>query len=465
MRHSMPRFFGHWPIIIAVAFGAILLALGLSAAPAPAGLAAPQAPADACPIVPNTPNYTLAAGAVRLDGAEAAVGTIVSALSPRGDVVGCTEVSEAGHYGAMYVYGEDTSASPIIPGMRDGEIIEFRVDGIPAVAQPSLYWKSDTLTHTVNLSTGATDGQCSWLAANWNLFSFRLDPAVPTVEKLLGPIAGRYCQVRGEKASYDCTLDPVYRNLKELDPGQGYYLKLEGGAGANLRIEGMTVPVTTPLPLHTYWNWVGYLPSVAQPITTALQSIAGRYLLVLSKDKTYDPLHPGLSDLLTLEPGQGYQIRATEAVTLVYPSGVNVAYVPGTSESASKSRDSGGHVGATSCPTLSPTPFLTLLYGQARLDGAAAPAGAVIEIVTPRGEVAGCTVVREGGGYGYVHVYGEDPTDPPIPGFRPGEPLAFRVNGRPVAALPALAWQNDRAPHAVNLGMDGRPVYLPMVVK
>ncbi|MBM4457994.1 MAG: hypothetical protein FJ011_09560 [Chloroflexi bacterium] len=152
MRHSMPRFFGHWPIIIAVAFGAILLALGLSAAPAPAGLAAPQAPADACPIVPNTPNYTLAAGAVRLDGAEAAVGTIVSALSPRGDVVGCTEVSEAGHYGAMYVYGEDISASPPIPGMRDGETVSFRVNGLSATASPALVWRNDWATHPITLT-------------------------------------------------------------------------------------------------------------------------------------------------------------------------------------------------------------------------------------------------------------------------------------------------------------------------
>ncbi|MBM4457991.1 MAG: hypothetical protein FJ011_09545, partial [Chloroflexi bacterium] len=405
-----------------------------------------------CHVQP-TPNRTIATGGVTIRGAAAPAGTVIEAVNPRDDVVGCTVVSAAGAYPYVQIYGEDP---PTIPGMRDGEIIEFRVNGIPAVTQPSLYWKSDTLTHTVNLSTGATDGQCSWLASNWNLFSFRLDPAVPTVEKTLGPIAGRYCQVRGEKASYDCTLDPVYRNLKELDPGQGYWLKLEGGAGANLRIEGMTVPVTTPIPLHTYWNWVGYLPSVAQPITTALQSIAGRYLLVLSKDKTYDPNHPELSTLWTMEPGQGYQIRATEAVTLVYPSGVNAAYVPGTSESA-------WHV--QGCPALSPTPYLTLLYGQARLDGAAAPAGAVVEIVTPRGDVAGCTVVRAGGGYGYVHVYGEDPTDPPIPGFRPGEPLAFRVNGRPVAGIPALAWQNDRTSHAVDLGMGGWKLWLPAVGK
>ncbi len=411
-------------------------------------------PGNPCQVQP-TPYRAIATGSVTVYGAPAPVGTVVEALNARDQVVGCTVVSTAGEYPLMQIYGEDP---PTIPGMQDGEIVAFRVNGIPAVAQPPLYWRNDATPRTVNLSTGATEGQCSWLAPNWNLFSFRLDPLVPTVEKVLGPVAGRYCQVRGERAAYDCTLDPIYRPLKELAVGQGYYLKLEGGAGANLRIEGVAVPVTTPIPLHTYWNWVGYLPAVAQPITAALESIAGRYLLVLSKDKTYDPNNPARSTLWTLGPGQGYQIRATQAVTLVYPSGASAAAAPDLGKGIQDAI-------TAACPDLSPTPFLTLLYGQARLGAAPAPAGAVVEIVTPRGDVAGCTVVRADGEYGYVHVYGEDATDPPIPGFRPGEPLAFRVNGRPVAAAPDLAWQNDRAPHEVNLAGDVWQVWLPLLVK
>ncbi|MGC8782208.1 MAG: CARDB domain-containing protein, partial [Anaerolineae bacterium] len=325
-----------------------------------------------CNVRP-TPNRTLATGRATIRGVPAPAGAVIEAVTPRDEVAGCAVVSTAGEYPLMHIYGAD----PTIPGMRDGEIVEFRINGIPAVAQPSLYWKNDSTPHTVDLSIGSTEGQCSWLASGWNLFSFRLDPPVPTVEKALGAIAGRYCQVRGERAAYDCTQDPVYRTLKELDPGQSYWLKLEGSAGANLRIEGMSVPITTPLPLHQYWNWVGYLPTVAQPITAALQSIAGRYLLVLSKDKTYDPNNPGRSTLWTLEPGQGYQIRATEAVTLVYPAAVSAAGLPPAPEDAGP--------GAAACSHVSPTPFLTLLYGQARLGAAPAPAGAVVEIVTPRG--------------------------------------------------------------------------------
>ncbi len=142
----------HW-LIITAALAAIALALGISAAPAPAGFAAPRAPADVCPVVPNTPNYALAAGAVWLDGVEAAVGAIVSAFSPRGDLVGCTEVTDTGHYGAMYVYGEDTSASPPIPGMRDGETVSFRVNGLLATASPALIWHNDWgTTHPITLT-------------------------------------------------------------------------------------------------------------------------------------------------------------------------------------------------------------------------------------------------------------------------------------------------------------------------
>jgi hypothetical protein len=140
-----------WFSIIAVALSAVALALGLSAAPEQIGIAA-HAPADVCPIVPNTPNYTLAAGAVQLDGVEAAVGTIVSALSPRGEVVGCYEVSDAGHYGAMYVYGEDASASPPIPGMKDGEPVSFRVNGLAATASPPLAWHNDWATLPITLT-------------------------------------------------------------------------------------------------------------------------------------------------------------------------------------------------------------------------------------------------------------------------------------------------------------------------
>ncbi|RLC76237.1 MAG: hypothetical protein DRI61_13640, partial [Chloroflexi bacterium] len=111
---------------------------------------------DGCPTVPNTPYFTIAYGAVLVDGTDAPVGTIVEAVSPRGDVGGCFEVSTAGHYGAMYIYGEDASADPPIPGMRDGEEVIFYVNGVGATASPVLSWHDDHDLHEVNLCASSS---------------------------------------------------------------------------------------------------------------------------------------------------------------------------------------------------------------------------------------------------------------------------------------------------------------------
>jgi PKD repeat protein len=107
---------------------------------------------ESCPSVPTTPYFTIAYGTVQLDGAEAPAGTVVEAMSPRDNVVGCFEVSEPGHYGAMYIYGEDTSASPPIPGMRAGEEVTFHINGVEATASPVLLWYNDRELHQVGLS-------------------------------------------------------------------------------------------------------------------------------------------------------------------------------------------------------------------------------------------------------------------------------------------------------------------------
>ncbi len=99
-----------------------------------------------CPPVQSSSLATIVYGTVIVNGASAPIGTVVQARSPRGHVVGCFVVQSAGNYGMMYVYGEDNSVSPAIPGMRAGEIIAFRVNGAAATANPALAWANDYLS-------------------------------------------------------------------------------------------------------------------------------------------------------------------------------------------------------------------------------------------------------------------------------------------------------------------------------
>ena len=52
----------------------------------------------------------------------------------------------------MYVYGEDSSASPPIPGMREGETVGFRVNGLATTASPLLVWHADAVSHFAALT-------------------------------------------------------------------------------------------------------------------------------------------------------------------------------------------------------------------------------------------------------------------------------------------------------------------------
>ena len=112
---------------------------------------------DPCPPIQNTPFFTIVYGSVTLNGSQAPIGTLVKAYSPRNDLVGCFAVTTAGSYGTMYVYGEDTSVVPSIPGMRINEPVSFTINELPAAPTPVLLWTNDKDLHAVNLvSQGVT---------------------------------------------------------------------------------------------------------------------------------------------------------------------------------------------------------------------------------------------------------------------------------------------------------------------
>jgi hypothetical protein len=100
----------------------------------------------------STPYFTQFYGEVTVDAQPVPVGALVEAFNPRGDRVGCFEVTSPGLYGYMRVYGEDVSANPPIPGMRPGETVTFKVNGLTAQATGNTVWQDDKITRLVNLA-------------------------------------------------------------------------------------------------------------------------------------------------------------------------------------------------------------------------------------------------------------------------------------------------------------------------
>lgn len=407
-----------------------------------------QARAANCQVT-ATPSWSVAFGSITVAGQPAPAGTVVTAETPRGEVVGCFVVENTGQYGFMSVYGEDASSTPVIPGMRAGEPVVFRVNGVMAVPTPQFTWQDNKTRTNIDLAAGVTQSQYTLLRPNWNLLSTRMAAPVPLLEIVLRSIAGKYCLVLGSRGVFDCTLPAGFQSLKEIAPGKAYYTRITGGASVNLVVEGVPQAADTPLALARGLNWVGYLPTAKQPVADALQSISSSLLQAADgQGRIYDPALPGFSTLVEMLPGQGYLIHLREAATLVYPSTGAAA----TDEVAEVAEIEG--TGTIHCAGVEPTPRFTAIYGNLTVDGAEAAAGSRVEVYTPRGEVAGCFTVTTPGQYGFLTVFGADAVGDAgeaLPGFRDGEPIEVRVDGVTVEIDEPLTWQDDKSTHRLNL--------------
>lgn len=398
--------------------------------------------------VSQTPYFSETYGDVLIENIGAPVGSLVEAISPRGDIVGCFVVENAGSYGFLRIYGEDTTADPIIPGMRAGEIVTYRVNGATATANPSYYWQDDHTSHKVDLNAGSTNTQSILLQSGWNLISFNVEPPTSLVPTVLQSIVGKYDRVLGEEGVYVPTIPHEFNTLKELHSSNGYYVRVNGTTSVSLLVEGIQQPCDKPKELHAGWNWIG-APCSITPTPTALASIEGKYLRIMSLSKTYDPALPDFSTLLALTPGEGYLIFVQEPVTLVYPTG--------------KFNVPEEDLESLTCEEVRMTPFSTIVYGNVNWMGTVLPEGSVVQFITPRGEVAGCTKVLEDGKIPLTQVYGSD--DDELPGFREGEILSVKVNGLDSMVEADIVWFDDKDIHFIDANVSGYLLYLPMLTK
>jgi len=140
------------PLILLLLFGLLITQISVQASSVEDDLSNFET-TGTCPPVGNTPLFTIVYGNVTLNGNPAPLGSLVKAYSPRDELVGCFVVTTAGNYGAMYIYGEDTSVEPSIPGMRHNEPITFAINDVSAVSAPTLLWTNDKDLHEINLTS------------------------------------------------------------------------------------------------------------------------------------------------------------------------------------------------------------------------------------------------------------------------------------------------------------------------
>lgn len=385
----------------------------------------PVQPAPNCTGVTPTSAFTNMYGEATLAGQPVPAGTIVEAFTPAGVKVGCFKVTDPGLFGYMRVYGAEGGT----PGMQPGEPIRFRINGIAAPSTPDpLIWQDDRADHAVDLAA----------------------PDVIPVSSLLSGIEGKYSRVLCENGTYlPPPANPVFNTCTTMEPGRGYLIYMT--ETATLTLTGPRVATDSPLPLHSGWNWLGYLPTCTLNVPTALPSIDSKFTYLHGETGTYrpPPANPAFNTLTNMGPGRGYMLHMTQAAALIYP-----ANLCGAAQNQAIAEPE-----TSACPAI-PTSQFTSFYGRIASAAVPLPAGAGILAYSPRGEVVGCGVVQEDGLYGYLRVYGADGD---LPGMLPEETVTFTIGGLPAGAAGPARWQNDFEAHEQDLSLSPYAQFLPLV--
>ena len=99
--------------------------------------------------------------------------------------------------------------------------------------------------------------------------------------------------------------------------------------------------------------------------------------------------------------------------------------------------------------------LLAHVSGKMRIYSIQILPGDRVTVTDPDGIVCGSFVVKKAGQYGFLHVYGDDPTSEEDEGARMGDLLLFMLNGEPLEG-PEVHWTGDRSRMRVDftIGQD-----------
>jgi len=248
------------------------------------------------------------------------VGSEIAAITPDGDVGGVLRWVQAP--GELRCYRADDN------GFRQGDPFAFSV-WIPANNEeyepdfeflngPSLFRVGGETG--IDLTVAVPNRQEIELDAGWNLVSIYIQPNDPLVADLLHEINEREHLVI-VKDGFGRFWWPAQRfnGLEDWDILAGYQINVT--EDESFIVIGERIPPDTPIALDRGWNTVSYLLAEVVDSRVVLEGILDD--IIIAKDGTGLFLVPehnffGLDELC---PGQGYKIKVSRAVELVYNPG------------------------------------------------------------------------------------------------------------------------------------------------
>ena len=261
------------------------------------------------------------------------------------------------------------------------------------------------------------------LNAGWNLISMNVELDGISPATIFAVIIDELVEVKNIDSSYNPDVPDFLNTLVELLSGYGYWVRMD--TPQDLTVSGEVAECATPIDINAGWNLIGYPCQSGQGVEAAFSSlIAGSTLVeVKSINESYNPNVPDfLNTLESIEPNEGYWLRASSAAIFTYP------IPPTKSPTCSFDQVSASCVEEVWAPVIYSDS--TTAYGIVTIGGVPASEGDVVAaFVAEECRARANVVVHEGAAYTTVIVSGEVPEEVKFKVYDASAEAVYEVEG------------------------------------
>ncbi len=200
------------------------------------------------------------------------------------------------------------------------------------------------------------------LGFGWNWLSFNLDFPNPEINAALSSLSSPQNDLMKGQNAFS-----IYFNgggwlgtLNTLENTTMYIYR--ANLADTLQTLGNVIdPATTPIPVVTGWNWIGYIPNYSLPVNEALSSLSAQTGDIIKSQISFaqyiNPAFGWIGNLKYMAPPNGYQIKLSAPGTLIYPPLSSNMNGGGGPDQISNSRGGPDEPPATNFWTVDPTQF------------------------------------------------------------------------------------------------------------
>lgn len=230
----------------------------------------------------------------------------------------------------LTVYGDDDDQNAPIDleiwdasaCLRYGEVVEqytFEVDHvIGSVGDPVTLHTNSMVRRDIPLSTG-----WNWISFNLALPDPALNPALASLQHPENDLIKSLPPLPNPSGFAEYLNGNWFGSLSAVN--NTFMFQFRADVPDTIRMTGALIdPASVHIPIVNGWNWLGYVPNYALPVTEALAGLSASNGDIIKGQTAFAQYLTGfgwLGSLQFLEPPKGYQLRISNAGTLTYPQG------------------------------------------------------------------------------------------------------------------------------------------------